>query len=60
VYSAQASDVRDVIVAGTPRMLDRKILGVSEAEILREADRWAERIASEFLRGGAPVPMKFR
>ena len=39
VYSAQASDVRDVVIDGTVVLRERKLTGANEETILAEARR---------------------
>jgi len=41
VYSARASDVRDVFVAGRPVVLGRELLTAPVDHIVRDADRAA-------------------
>ncbi len=43
-YAARASDVTTTIVHGEALMLDGKLTGLDEAEIMREASRRAERL----------------
>ena len=45
VYSARASDVRTVIVAGRVLMRDRKLLTLDKAEIIRQVNRSLERLS---------------
>ena len=42
VYSAKATDVRDVFVRGNPILLDREVQTLSEEEVLEEARRHLE------------------
>jgi 5-methylthioadenosine/S-adenosylhomocysteine deaminase len=44
VYAAGAPDVRDVYVAGRRVLKDGKVTTLDEAQILKEARRWSEKI----------------
>jgi 5-methylthioadenosine/S-adenosylhomocysteine deaminase len=44
VYVARGDDVRTTIVQGKVLMRDRKVLTLSEADVLREARGWAEKV----------------
>ena len=44
VYVARGNDVRSTIVNGQVLMRDRKVLTLNEAEVLRDARTWAEKV----------------
>jgi 5-methylthioadenosine/S-adenosylhomocysteine deaminase len=44
VYVAHGDDVRTTVVHGRVLMRDRKVLTLKEADVLREARAWAERV----------------
>lgn len=44
VYAARSTDVRHTVVGGRVLMRDRRLLGIDEAEVLREADRAIARL----------------
>jgi 5-methylthioadenosine/S-adenosylhomocysteine deaminase len=46
VYALKGSDVRHVVVNGRPVVRDRRILTVSEAEVLKAAAAWKEKISA--------------
>jgi len=45
VYAASGQDVNDVVVAGRPLMLNRKVLTLDEERVLSDASSHAEAIA---------------
>ncbi len=53
VYATKASDVRTVIVNGRMLMLDRRLLTLDEAAIVRDAQAWRTKIRAS-LAGNAP------
>ena len=44
VYVARGDDVRTTIVNGRVLMRDRKVLTLNEAEVLRDARAWVDKV----------------
>jgi 5-methylthioadenosine/S-adenosylhomocysteine deaminase len=59
VYAASRTDVTDVFVEGAHLVKDSSFERIDEADLVRRAQSWAERINEKFPTAGASVPGVF-